>query len=265
MKQYFDGKLLGYINVIMLITCFICVIPRIQSRIDWMSLYIAAVVVLLQTMCYILLRQWNRRCDEKLEAGVDRDEQRIPIMTASLGALLYSIMYSMYSFIFFDIPQMKIFMLVPVVIAIFYRRRGFAHMQTGVQLLFLILSIAIKLENMPYYVDNVPVIVNIVIYAFASLQLMTPLIKYDTIKQEALEQKRMIEAKEHAQVVFAGNIGGEFNGRLDDIIMHCENIKTNNDNERVKHNANDIIGLCDEIREVVSATALKTGVTSNEN
>ena len=114
-------------------------------------------------------------------------------------------------------------------------------MQTSVQLLIFILSISISPEQVPYHVQDVPAIVHIIFFVVASAQLMIPLVSYDIFKQEALEQKRMIEAREHAQVVFAGNIGEEFDSRLDDIALHCRNIKNNDDNAKVKQNADNII------------------------
>ncbi|MCR5419676.1 MAG: hypothetical protein K6E98_01555 [Lachnospiraceae bacterium] len=158
------------------------------------------------------------------------------------GTFLYFIMYSHNVFIYKDIPEIWIFLFVPIILSCYYKDPRWLKYQIGMEFVAFIVLLCIYNIDGNYCIKAMPNSFRFMCFLFGMLQFVHAYMGQNVLKKKALIKSGEIEATLKAQEVVACKLSRNCLVYTDIIDKSCKEILKGPGNGK-----NDVLEYTDEI------------------
>lgn len=171
------------------------------------------------------------------------------------GVVIYSFIYCDCVIVYHDVSEILIFLLIPSVIACFYKDTRWFFAQAVTQSIFFILFLLLRALKFPFHLENVPPALRILFFILGITQFAHALLGQDRMRLKMLRRSRELSAEEELQRSLAIKLGKECSDHIETIDGAVRDILKNGE-------SNDIVKYVDHILE--ANELLKKAITDAE-
>lgn len=172
------------------------------------------------------------------------------------GVLIYSFMYCDCVLIYHDISEILIFLLIPTVIACFYRDMRWFIYQAVAQGVFFTAFFMLRIADIPVHLTYVHPMLRILFFVLGIMQFSGMLMAQDRLRLKMLRVSHEFSVREEIQRTLAAKLNSECSVHINMIDKAADDIiKGEEDNEIVKY-ANHILEADDLLKKAISKADL---------
>ncbi|MBR4718821.1 MAG: hypothetical protein IKP31_01120 [Lachnospiraceae bacterium] len=168
------------------------------------------------------------------------------------GVLIYSFMYCDCVLIYHDVSEILIFLLIPSVIACFYKDIRWFTVQTAVQVIMFILFLLMRTFEFPLHIDTVPPILRILFFMLGIYQFAHALLGQDRLRLKMIRRGRELKAREELQQSLTGKLDRECLPHIETIERAASDILDSEGNSEIIKYADHILEANRQLKEAIS-------------
>ena len=235
----FAANVIGYFEAYFII--------RSYSSLDVYGLiWYLIMPVIMDIAGIVLFNLWSRKSQ-------DREESYYSSMNYIVkGVFIYTFMYCNCVLIYHDITEVLIFLLIPSVIACFYKDMRWFLTQTAVQVFLFILFLLMRAFDFPLHMDRVPPILRILFFMLGIYEFAHALLGQDRLRLKMIRMSRELKAREELQQSLTKKLDHECSPHIDTIERAASDILDNEGSSEIIKYADHILEANRQLKEAIS-------------
>lgn len=188
----------------------------------------------------------------------NRDESYYRSTTYMIGGvLIYSFMYGDCVLIYHDVSEILIFLLIPTVIACFYRDKRWFMFQVAMQAVFVAVFLLLRKADLSIHLAYVHPMLRILFFVLGIFQFSYALFGQDRLRLRMMRMSRELRAGEELKLSLTSKLDRECSAHIDLIDGAAKDILKCEDNTEIVKYAGHILEAGKLLRKAVTDADLR--------